>query len=325
MRDQFGRHIHYMRISLTDACNLRCVYCMPEHMRFRPRAELMRDDEILTIVRAGAELGIEKIRLTGGEPTVRPHLVELVRAIAQVPGIRELVLTTNGVLLRDLAAPLAKAGLTRVNISLDTLNAEKFHQITRWGRLEDVWAGIEAAEAAGLSPIKLNCVVTRGYNEDEVVELARLTLDRPWEVRFIELMPLGEVARFQQDAVVTMQETRERIESVLGPLFPMPGHNGSDPSRPFRLANARGTLGFISTVTEPFCAGCTRVRVTADGKLRLCLLRDDEVDLLTPLRAGLRFEALKELIRQAIWRKPWGHGLPEGIIPKARVMSEIGG
>jgi cyclic pyranopterin phosphate synthase len=294
-------------------------------MRFRPRAELMRDDEILTIVRAGAELGIEKIRLTGGEPTVRPHLVDLVRAIAQVPGIRELVLTTNGVLLRDLAIPLAKAGLTRVNISLDTLNPEKFHQITRWGRLEDVWAGIEAAEAAGLSPIKLNCVVTRGYNEDEVVELARLTLDRPWEVRFIELMPLGEVARFQQDAVVTMQETRERIESALGPLFPVPGHNGSDPSRPFRLANARGTLGFISTVTEPFCAGCTRVRVTADGKLRLCLLRDDEIDLLTPLRAGLRFEALKELIRQAIWRKPWGHGLPEGIIPKTRVMSEIGG
>ncbi len=325
MRDQFGRHIRYMRISLTDACNLRCVYCMPEHMRFRPRAELMQDDEILTIVRAGAELGIEKIRLTGGEPTIRPNLVKLVREIARVPGIRELTMTTNGVLLRDLATPLAEAGLTRVNVSVDTLNPERFHRITRWGRLEDVWAGVEAAEAAGLTPIKLNCVVTRGYNEDEVVELARLTLDRPWEVRFIELMPFGEVAGFQQDAVVTMRETRERIESVLGPLFPVPGHNGNDPSRPFRLANARGTLGFISTVTEPFCAGCTRVRVTADGKLRLCLLRDDEADLLTPMRAGIRFEELKELIRKAVWRKPWGHGLPEGIIPRERVMSQIGG
>ncbi len=325
MHDQYGRRINYMRISLTDVCNLRCVYCMPEVMRFRPKAELLQDDEVVTIVRAGAELGVDKVRLTGGEPTVRHGIIELVRRIARISGIRDLSMTTNGVLLKKLAAPLADAGLSRVNISIDTLDPAKFHRITRWGHLEDVWAGIEAAEAAGLQPIKLNCVVVRGYNEDEVVDLARLTLDRPWEVRFIEMMPLGDVADFQQSAVVTMRETRARIEEALGPLFEVPGHNPADPSRPFRLAGAQGTIGFISTVTEPFCAGCNRVRVTADGKLRLCLLRDREVDLLTPLRAGIRFEELKTLIRDAIWHKPWGHELPEGNIPRQRVMSQIGG
>jgi cyclic pyranopterin phosphate synthase len=314
-----------MRISLTDACNLRCVYCMPEQMRLRPRAELLQDDEVLTLVYAAAGLGINKIRLTGGEPTVHPRIVDLVRQITQVPGIREVVMTTNGVLLRDLAQPLAEAGLKRLNISLDTLNPEKFRRITRWGRLEDVWAGIEAAVAAGLEPIKLNCVVTRAYNEDEVVDLARLTIDRPWEVRFIELMPFGEVAGFQHDAVVSMRETMARIEASLGPLSALPGDHGSDPSRPYRLAGARGTLGFISTVTEPFCAGCGRVRITADGKLRLCLLRDREVDLLTPLRAGIGFEQLQRLMRDAVWHKPWGHGLPDGDVPQARVMSQIGG
>ncbi|NOZ29589.1 MAG: GTP 3',8-cyclase MoaA [Chloroflexi bacterium] len=325
MRDQYGRRIHYMRISLTDACNLRCVYCMPEHIRFRPRAELLQDDEILTLVRASAELGVDKIRLTGGEPTVRAGVIELVRQIAQVPGIRDLSMTTNGILLREMAAPLAEAGLTRVNISIDTLDPKRFHHITRWGRLEDVWAGIEAAEAAGLTPVKLNCVVTRGYNDDEVVDLARLTLDHPWEVRFIELMPLGDVADFQYDAVVPMRETMERITAELGPLQEVPGYDGTDPSRPFRLAGAQGILGFISSVTEPFCAGCGRIRVTADGKLRLCLLRDAEVDLLTPMRAGIRFDELKALIRDAVWRKPWGHGLPEGVVPQTRVMSQIGG
>ncbi len=268
---------------------------------------------------------MDKIRLTGGEPTVRAGVIELVRQIAQVPGIRDLSMTTNGILLREMAAPLAEAGLTRVNISIDTLDPRRFHHITRWGHLEDVWAGIEAAEAAGLTPIKLNCVVTRGYNDDEVVDLARLTLDHPWEVRFIELMPLGDVADFQYDAVVPMRETMDRITAELGPLQEVPGYDGTDPSRPFRLAGARGILGFISSVTEPFCAGCGRIRVTADGKLRLCLLRDAEVDLLTPMRAGIRFDELKALIRDAVWRKPWGHGLPEGVVPQTRVMSQIGG
>lgn len=323
--DRYGRRIDYLRISLTDACNLRCVYCMPEKMHFRARAELLQDDEILTIVRVAAELGTTKIRLTGGEPTVRSGLVELVRGIAAVPGIREIAMTTNGLLLAELAEPLARAGLQRLNVSVDTLDHDKFRRITRWGDLRRVWDGIAAAEAAGLNPLKLNAVVTRGFNDDEVVSLARLSLDRPWHIRFIELMPLGSVADFQQDSVVPSAETKAKIEAALGPLLPVPGYNGHDPARPYRLAGAQGRIGFISTVTEPFCAGCNRYRLTADGRLRLCLLRDQEVDLLTPLRRGCTVEELKNLIRDAVWNKPWGHGLPDGEVPQLRVMSQVGG
>ena len=323
--DRFGRNIHYLRISLTDHCNLRCVYCMPETMRFRPRAELLQDDEILTIVQAAAELGTSKIRLTGGEPTIRPNLVELVRAIAATPGIKQIAMTSNGVLLAELAEPLAQAGLQRLNVSVDTLDPAKFRRITRWGDLGRVWDGIAAAEAAGLTPLKVNCVVTRGFNDDEVVPLARLSLDRPWHIRFIELMPFGSVAEFQQEAVVSSHETMARIEASLGPLLPVLDHNSQDPARSYRLPGAQGRIGFISSVTQPFCAGCNRYRLTADGKLRLCLLRDREVDLLTPLRQGWPREELKRLLRDAIWNKPWGHGLPEGEVPQLRVMSQIGG
>ena len=325
MIDSYGRRIDYLRISLTDACNLRCVYCMPEDMRFKPRAELLQDDEILAIVRAAAELGTTKIRLTGGEPTIRPGVVELVRSIAAVPGIAKVAMTTNGLLLADLAEPLAQAGLQALNVSIDTLNPAKFRRITRWGDLHRVWDGVAAAEAAGIYPLKLNAVVTRGFNEEEVVELARLSIDRRWHIRFIELMPLGSVADFQQESVVSSAETQARIEAELGPLHPVPGHDGHDPARPYRLAGAQGQIGFISTVTEPFCAGCNRYRLTADGKLRLCLLRDREVDLLTPLRQGCTVEELKTIIRTAVWNKPWGHGLPNGDVPQLRVMSQIGG
>ncbi len=325
LQDSFGRRINYLRISLTDACNLRCVYCMPEDIRFRPRAELLSDDEILIIVRAAAELGVTKIRLTGGEPTIRPGMVELVRAIAGTPGIEQVAMTTNGLLLAELAEPLARAGLRGLNVSIDTLDATKFRRITRWGDLRRVWDGIAAAEAARIRPLKLNAVVTRGFNEDEVVPLARLSIDRAWHIRFIELMPLGSVADFQQEAVVSSDETRALIEAELGPLHPLGGYDGRDPARPYRLAGAAGQIGFISTVTEPFCAGCNRFRLTADGKLRLCLLRDREVDLLTPLRNGSTFDELSEIIRAAVWHKPWGHGLPAGEIPQLRVMSQIGG
>ncbi len=325
MFDQYGRHIHYLRISLTDACNLRCVYCMPEHMTFRRREELLQDDEILRLVRIFADLGVDKIRLTGGEPTIRPRLVELVRQIKRTPGIQELAMTTNGLLLPELALPLKQAGLDRVNISLDTLDPDKFRAITRWGRLEDVWAGIHAAEAAGLEPIKINCVVTRGFNEEDVVDLARLTLEHPWEVRFIELMPFGDVAEFAQSAVVRSEETRARIEAALGPLEEIPGYDLRDPARPFRLPGAKGRIGFIDTISNPFCEGCGRIRLTADGKLRLCLLRDKEVDLLSPLRQGADDATLKRIIVEAVYHKPWGHGLARNIIPKERVMSQIGG
>lgn len=324
MHDSYGRRINYLRISLTDACNLRCVYCMPENMTFRPRHELMTDEEILYLVRVGASLGVNKIRLTGGEPTIRPNLVELVRGIAQTPGITDLAMTTNGILLDKLAKPLAEAGLRRVNISVDTLDADKFHKITRWGHIDDLWRGIRAAEEAGMTPIKLNSVVVRDFNEVDMIDLARLTLENDWDVRFIEMMPFGEISDFQQSNVVTFQEMRARVESVFGPLEEA-GYDFVDPSRPFRIAGAMGTLGFISSVTEPFCQGCGRVRLTADGKLRLCLLRDDEVDLLSVLRQGASFEEMQQLMHEGAFHKPWGHGLAKGTIAKSRVMNQIGG
>jgi cyclic pyranopterin phosphate synthase len=323
--DRFGRHIHYLRISLTDHCNLRCVYCMPEDMTFRPTAEMMQDDEVLQLVRLFSSLGFDKYRLTGGEPTVRAHIVDLVREIAHTPGVHSLSMTTNGVLLSRLAEPLAKAGLQRVNVSLDTLDPEKFHRLTRWGSLEDVWAGIRAAEQAGLTPIKLNAVVVRGYNESGVVDLARLTLENPWQVRFIEMMPFAGATELQLTQEISAKEIQGVIEAEFGSLQVANGGKLDGEARLFRLQNAKGTLGFISTVSEPFCASCTRARLTADGRLRLCLLREGEVDLLTPLRDGASLNDLRQLILDGIWVKPWGHGLAEGIIPLNRVMSEIGG
>jgi len=293
-------------------------------MVFKPRDELLTDDEIVLLVRIAAELGVRKIRLTGGEPTVRPHLPDLVRRIAAIPGIQDLAMTTNGVLLNRLARPLAAAGLCRINVSLDTLDPERFRRITRWGRLEDVLDGLAAARAAGLAPIKLNAVVVRGFNDGDVADLARLTLRHDWDVRFIEMMPFGSVAGFQTSAHVPNTDTMARIEQALGPLYPV-DTSGYDPARTYRLDGARGTLGFISPVSQPFCAQCGRLRLTAEGRLRLCLLRDDEVDLREPLRAGASYEALSERFRDAAYRKPWGHGLARRVIPRARVMSQIGG
>ncbi|HOA23318.1 MAG: GTP 3',8-cyclase MoaA [Aggregatilineales bacterium] len=323
--DRFGRNIHYLRISLTDACNLRCVYCMPEDMTFRPRSELLQDDEIIKLVQVFAEMGFDKYRLTGGEPTVRANIVDLVRAMKQIPGVGEVSMTTNGILLGKLAKPLKEAGLARCNISVDTLDPERFRAITRWGKLDKVLEGIQAAEDAGLLPIKINTVVARGFNEDDVVELARLTLEHDWQIRYIEMMPFGEVAGFAQSQIVTQEEVMGRIAAEFGPLTPVNNGKLQGEARVFRLPGGRGTVGFISSVTEPFCAVCTRARLTADGRLRLCLLREGEVDLMTPLRAGATVEELKQIIRDAIWVKPWGHGLEENIIPTNRVMSQIGG
>jgi cyclic pyranopterin phosphate synthase len=322
--DSYGRRIRYLRISLTDACNLRCVYCMPEHMQFRPRHELMSDEEIMFLVKVAASLGVDKIRLTGGEPTIRPGVVELVREIAAVPGIRDVAMTTNALLLNELAKPLAEAGLNRVNISIDTIDPERFRRITRWGDIDDVWRGIAAAEEAGLRPVKLNCVVTRGFNDGDVNDLARLTLENDWEVRFIEMMPFGEVSDFQLSHVVSFREIRENVEKVFGPLEEA-SYDFVDPSRPFRIPGATGKLGFISSVTEPFCQGCGRVRLTADGKLRLCLLRDEEVDLLSPLRSGADFDEIRALMKEGAFHKPWGHGLASGIFAENRSMNQIGG
>lgn len=323
--DQYGRRIHYLRISLTDHCNLRCVYCMPEDIAFRPNAELMQDDEIITLVKLFVQLGFDKFRLTGGEPTLRAHVVDLVQEMASMPGVKNLSMTTNGVLLTRLANPLAEAGLQRVNISVDTLNPEKFRQMTRWGSLEKVLSGIHAAERAGLVPIKINAVVVRGDNDTQMVNLARLTLKYPWQVRFIEMMPFAGPADLQMQQMVTADEIYERITRELGPIRPTNGGQLDGEARTFQLPGAKGELGFIASVSQPFCACCTRARLTADGRLRLCLLREREVDLLTPLRAGTPLDEMRQLILDAIWEKPWGHGLEEGLIPLNRVMSEIGG
>jgi cyclic pyranopterin phosphate synthase len=323
--DHYGRRLNYLRISLTDHCNLRCLYCMPEEMVFRPSTDLMQDDEIITLVGLFISLGFDKIRLTGGEPTIRAHVVNLVEQIAHTPGVHTLTMTTNGVLLSKLARPLAKAGLQRVNISLDTLNPDKFQTLTRWGSLEDVWSGICAAEVAGLTPIKINAVVVRGYNEADMVDLAHLTLEHPWQVRFIEMMPFGGNNDFQASQLVTASEMHAYLEPIIGPLEPVNGGDLDGEARIFRLHQAAGDIGFISSVTTPFCHSCTRARLTADGHLRLCLLREGEIDLLTPLRSGATMSELRQMVIDGLWQKPWGHALAEGIIPLNREMSEIGG
>lgn len=298
---------------------------MPEDITFRPRAELLQDDEILRLVRVFTKLGFEKFRLTGGEPTVRANIVNIVSGITSTPGVKIMAMTTNGLLLKELSRPLAEAGLQRVNISIDTLNPEKFKTVTRWGKIEDVLEGIDAAQDAGLG-IKLNAVVIRDYNDKEdVVDLARLTLEQPWQMRFIEMMPFGSVSEFQRANVVSEDELIGTISDALGPLTPVNGGKLDGEARMFKLSAASGTLGFISSVSKPFCAGCTRARLTADGRLRLCLLRDMEVNLLKPIRDGVDDDELTEIIKEAIWWKPWGHGLEQNVIPLTRVMSEIGG
>ncbi|NMC12057.1 MAG: GTP 3',8-cyclase MoaA [Chloroflexi bacterium] len=323
--DRFGRHLHYLRISVTDHCNLRCLYCMPKEMSFHPNPELLQDEELLYLVKLFTTLGFDKIRLTGGEPTLRANFLELVREIGSIPEIKILTMTTNGITLARLAEPLAAAGMKRVNISLDTLDPQKFSRLTRKGRLEDVWQGIIEAERVGMVPIKINAVIVRGYNESDAVDLARLTYEHPWQIRFIEMMPFGGITDVQLNQIVTKAEVQARIESALGSLQIENDGNLDGEAQVYRLAGAKGELGFISSVTAPFCWSCTRARLTADGRLRLCLLREGEVDLLTPLRKGATADELRQLIINGLWEKPWGHKLSEGEIPLNRVMSEIGG
>jgi cyclic pyranopterin phosphate synthase len=326
--DGFGREIDYLRISLTDHCNLRCVYCMPTTgLKFLPSPELLTADEILLVAQAAVSVGFRKIRLTGGEPTLRGDLVDIVARLAALPGLRDLAITTNGILLPKLAAPLRRAGLRRLNVHVDSLDAERVARVMRWGTLAEIWAGIEAAEAAGFAPIKLNAVLVRGFNEDDIVPLAALTLDRPWHVRFVETMPFGtgETARAARDGLVPAAETRRRIEEVLGPLMPLEAHDPSDESRNYAARNARGVIGFISPVTEPYCGTCNRMRLTADGRFHLCLLNDDELDVRGAIRAGGGIEAVAEILLRAVRHKPTGHRLAVGHTTADRQMFQIGG
>jgi cyclic pyranopterin phosphate synthase len=325
-RDDFGRAINYLRVSVTDRCNLRCVYCMPdEGIDKRPHTDILRYEELALTIRAAADLGICKVRLTGGEPLVRLGLTDFVRMVASIPGIDDLSMTTNGTLLARHAQSLARAGLHRVNISLDTLRADRFARITRRNRLDDVWAGIAAAQSAGLTPIKLNMVVVRGLNHDEVVDFARRTASDAWHVRFIELMPIGANISWAGDGVVPIPEIRARIEAALGPLEPIHGPKGNGPARYYRLPGAEGTVGFIGAQSEHFCATCNRLRLTADGRLRPCLMSTHEIDLRPTLRAGADLAAVRNLLAKAIQHKPQGHRLADHFSPADRTMAQIGG
>ena len=319
--DRFGRRITYLRVSVTDRCNLRCIYCMPASgVPWRSHDEILRYEEIARIVRVAAGLGIRKVRLTGGEPLVRAGIVELVAELRKIPGIEELVMTTNGTLLSRYARDLAAAGLDRVNVSLDTLNPERFRRITRLGELEDTLAGIRAAQEAGLTPIKLNAVVMRGVNDDEAADLAALSR-KGFGVRFIEWMPIGVPNESFSERFVPGDKIKEGIEEALGPLVPV---REEGPARVYRLEDAQGEIGFITAFSAPFCATCNRVRLTADGKLRPCLLSPGEIDLRGPLRAGATDDELRRLFKRGIREKPFAHGIPSSS-PHDRTMSEIGG
>ena len=329
-RDSYNREIDYLRISVIDRCNLRCVYCMPlEGLRFLPNPELLTPAEIELVVRAAVGVGFRKFRLTGGEPTLRLDLPEIVERLARVPGVDGIALTTNALLLGQLARPLKAAGLTRINVHLDSLNSATVEKQMRWGSFEKIWEGIIAAEEARLVPIKLNAVVTAGYNENDVTDLARLTLDRGWHVRFIELMPLGggECATLSVKRYVSNIETRQRIEAALGALTEIPSDDLADEARNFRLAGARGVIGFISPVSEPYCGTCNRMRLTADGKFHLCLLNDDELDVRAALRSGSgrEVEDVARILVRAVEAKPTGHHLLEGRSTRDRSMYQIGG
>ena len=326
--DPFQRAIDYLRLSVTDRCNLRCVYCLPEaYSAFTPGGEALADDEIVELTRAFAELGFTKLRVTGGEPLVRPGVAGLMRRLAAVRGFSDLALSTNGMLLAPLARELSLAGLRRVNISLDTLDEAKFAAVTRHGRLKDVLEGLEAAVEAGLSPVKLNVVVARGMNEGEVGEFARLTSDRPLHVRFIELMPMGETGFFDPAKVVGFEELFERA----GPLEALPRDEwpaGHGPARVWRRPGARGTVGFISALSCNFCGSCNRLRLSARGVLVPCLDGEEGVSLREALRSGGGRTAVKRLIRDVIARKPERHRMLERVREHPggpRYMVQIGG
>jgi len=325
LSDSFQRPINYLRISVTDRCNLRCIYCMPaEGVELRPHSDILSYEEIHTVARAAAELGIDKLRVTGGEPLVRLGLPRLIEMLAGIEAINDIALTTNGVLLADHAEELKAAGLKRVNISLDTLKPDRFRRITRGeSELRQVLEGIEAAKRAGLEPVKLNMVVMSGINDDELLDFAAKTIDEDWHVRFIELMPVAgngdNAPRF-----VSATEMRKRLEP-LGELEPCLPGVGNGPAKYFRFAKAKGTIGFITPVSEHFCFNCNRMRLTADGKLRPCLLSEYEIDLKQPLRDGISKAGLKKLFKKAVAEKPRQHGLAQGQLPNGRPFSHVGG
>jgi GTP 3',8-cyclase len=324
--DAFDRPITYLRVSVTDKCNLRCVYCMPESgLPWLRREDLLTYEEIIEVVRAAASTGVRAIRLTGGEPLVRRDLHRLIAGIAAVPGIDDIALSTNAVLLVEQLPELVAAGLRRINVSLDTLDPQRFEAIARRPGLTAVLDGIDAAIAADLKPVKLNCVVMRGQNDDEIGAFARLTRDRPVFVRFIEVMPVHENLELQADAYVSSDEILERVRAI-AQIEPVAGPPGNGPARYFAFPGALGAVGVISPLSHDYCDRCNRVRLAADGRLRLCLFGDQHIDLRTPLRAGATTGELAELFRAAMSIKPERHHLRLGeASSRMRAFSEIGG
>jgi cyclic pyranopterin phosphate synthase len=323
LKDQWGRSIEYLRISVTDRCNFRCVYCMPkEGLQWLPKAEILTYEEIAEVVRQLSPLGLRRLRITGGEPTIRPDLESLVRQLKSIPGIEDIALSTNGAKLPQMARSLREAGLDRINMSADSLQPARIAAIARRDLGFDPIAAAKAAEDAGLSPIKINVVVLRGTNDDEVEDFARLTIDRPWHIRFIELMPVGDLRELTWDHVVPCDEVLERI-SHLGALAPDGGPaRGNGPARYYRLEGAAGTVGVITPMTHTYCGTCNRVRLTADGRLRTCLYGDHEVNLRDPLREG---RPLEPLFRQALAEKPKEHALLQMQVGGLRALSQVGG
>jgi len=324
LASSFGRSIGYLRISVTTRCNLKCVYCRPSDLDYEERRDqFLGFDEMLRVVKVLARVGLYKVRITGGEPLVRRGVVDFVGEVARVPGIRDLAMSTNGLLLAKYAADLKARGLMRVNVSLDTLDPGMFRLMTGGGRVEEVLEGIGEAERAGLRPIKLNAVVTRGFNDDQVEELAALTFEKDWHVRFIEYMPIGGDQRLYAQRFVPAQEVKDRLVKRFGELEELEWSK-SAASRDYRLKGARGTIGFITPMTEHFCAGCNRLRLTADGKIRPCLLTEIETDILGPLRSGISDEELLSLLGVAAQFKPEHHEAL-GTWRGQRNMVQIGG
>jgi len=330
MIDKHNREINYLRVSITDRCNLRCIYCMPkEGVSFLGHKDVLSYEEILRVVHAAVRTGIVKVRVTGGEPLVRRGVIDFLAALNGISGLRDITLTTNGILLEEYAGDLVKAGIRRVNVSLDSLVAEKYRAITRGGDLERVRRGIERAHSLDLSPIKINVVAIKGFNDDEVLDFAKLTMDRPYQVRFIEFMPIGDAVLENGFQYLSHDEIVDTINGF-SPLEAVTGNRSKTdgPARLFRMKGARGEIGLISAMSHQFCDSCNRLRLTSDGRLRACLLSDEELDLKTPLREGCDDATLQELIQTAILNKPKNSPLNCCETPRKKCiknMSAIGG
>ena len=325
MKDHYGRKIDYLRISVTDRCNLRCIYCMtPEGVKPITHKEILSYEEIVRIAAIAVSLGVKKIRITGGEPLARKNITHLIFSLCALKGIEDISLTTNGILLEKYADDLARAGLNRINISLDSLKQERYRDITRGGVIEDVLKGIEKAGQAGLIPIKINMVPIKGYNIDEIEEFAKITLTKPYQIRFIEFMPIGFIELWSPDKYVPINEMKSIVEKI-GPLLPVKMKK-SGPAEYFKFEGAPGVIGFINAISHRFCEECNRLRLTADGKLRPCLFSETEIDLKTPIRSGAPDSEIERLLRLSIEVKPEGHNLNcTKEFNALRTMSKIGG